>query len=235
MPVLVAGLILCGLEGVGFASLINIKYSGEIDRLSYSERIGSSYTHTNLTESSFYEGFKISEGENFSGNFSYDSNAPLTGISSDGDSGIYLSAVTNFFFLTEDFSLPSLSLPTASGRDILVSNDGTFGWDTFYVSNWFSNDSWFASITIDLMDRDGTVYDTFSMPSTFNLDDFETLYFHMAFLRKEDQDQLHLYGYLSDFSVTSATPVPEPSAILLLGTGLVILAGSRLKRKKSLV
>ena len=26
LPVLVAGLILCGLEGVGFASLINIKY-----------------------------------------------------------------------------------------------------------------------------------------------------------------------------------------------------------------
>ncbi len=193
---------------------------------SYSAKgLCNSWTGGDVSSSSFYQGVDISINDLFIGGFSYNSDAPLTGISSDGHSGIYLDSVSNFVFSLGTISLPSASLPaTIFGGGLIVDNDGLFGWDNFFVTHGFASPEWFATIDFNLMDHDGAVFDDFSIPTSLNLSDFETLYFTMGFVREQDGDQLHLYGHFSNVTF-SPEPVPEPSSLTLLGIGLVGLLG----------
>lgn len=226
---LATGLIIFGLVGLAYGTQINVNYSGGIDRLVYAEKIGgSSWNHTDVTESFFYDGLRISEGDHFLGNFSYDPNAPLTGISSDGKQAIYLDGVMDLYFSKTNFNLPTPTLPQSLFHAFSVVND-RYGSDSFHIFNSFFNSSWSITISLMLLDRDGTVYNDFSIPTIFNLDDFENLSFRMGFLRREDGDQLQVYGHLSDFS---AAPIPEPTTMLLFGFGLLGIAGMSRKRKQ---
>ena len=215
---------------------VEVNYSGSIYDLTYSEcqslneyNSCTTWTHSDLSSSTFYDGFPISIGDSFLGGFTYESSAPMTGISSDGFQGIYLDSVTNYSFSTDSISLPDSSLLSANSNlnSFSVVNN-RYGWDTFFVENIFSGTNWFATVSVNLIDKDGTLFDDFSVPTMFDLSQFETMLFHLSFLERETGDQLHAYGNLSEFKVKSTdspTPVPEPSTLLLFLLGGIAFFG----------
>jgi hypothetical protein len=236
-------LIIAFLLSLGGASAteVNLSYTGKTTRMFYGDcqnysLSGScnSWDIDYLNTSSVYENNPISVGDSFSGSFTYDSNAQLSGMSSDGAQAVYLDAVSDYKFELNNIFLPNEALPRARLGDLSIVNDRTSigSLDSFFVSYNFSSPLWFVSINFNPMDKDATVYNNFEIPTSIYMNDFESLYFHMAFLRRSDGDQLHLYGTLTDIitDIPGSTPVPEPSAFLLLGTGIIGLAFLKKKR-----
>jgi len=210
------------------ATMISYAYEGSIESMFYSHcnaynNNGScnSWDIDNLTSSSFYQEIGFSVGTSFTGQFTYDTDAALSGMSSDGAQAVYLNAITDYSFSMGAYHAPSTDLPKSTFGSASVVNDRNGKVDSFFTKQTFSSDDWFSSITADFQDHTAQVYDEFSLPENLNLNDFSSPYFHMAFLRKSDGDQLHLKGKISALSPVS---LPEPNTLwLLLGAILVLM------------
>jgi hypothetical protein len=221
------------------AAIISYSYEGSVNSMFYSDCNGysssgscNSWDINNLSSSSFYQGNDFSVGDTFSGNFSYDSETPLTSMSSDGSQAVYLNAITQYGFSIGTYVAPSNSLPLASFGNASVVNDrnGSLSTiDSFFTTQGFSSNDWFSSITVDFQDNTAQAFDNFALPTTLDISDFSYPYFHMAFLRKSDGDQLHLKGRVTALNPVS---VPEPNTLLLSLVGLFILTFKRYAGQK---
>ena len=217
-----------------FAEQRTYSYSGYLSSMFYADCLTyNSYGSCNSwdfeypSNSSFFEGVNFFIGDTFSGRFTYDTEAILSGISSDGSQAIYLNAITDYSFSMGEYDIADNNIPKTTGSVSIVNNRGNY--DSFFTSQSFSSPDWFSSIIVDLQDNTGLVYDNFSIPEILNMDDFSFTNFDMAFLRKADGDQLHLNGRLTELTVTA--PVPEPSTLLLLIVGIGALGMLSWKRK----
>lgn len=216
------------------AAVIGYSYEGIVNSMFYSDCNGysssgncNSWDINNLSSSSFYQGNEFSVGNTFSGGFLYDSDTPLTSMSSDGSQAVYLNAITKYNFSISTYDAPSNNLPLASFGDVSVVNDRNDALgplDSFFTTQGFSSNDWFSSITVDFQDNTAQVYDNFLLPTSLDISDFSYPYFHMAFLRKSDGDQLHLSGRVTALNPVS---VPEPSTFLLSLAGILLLAFKR--------
>jgi len=202
------------------ATQVTLSYGGMITSGFYADceahDAGGSCTawdNHDIAGTDFLYGQQVNVGDAFTGSFTYDPRTPLTAMSDDGRSAVYLGGVLGSELITGELRLPA-SLPRSGNGDVLVQNDGLNGYDSFYLSNAFSDAAFFATVTLDLMDSSGSVFDSFAVPVHAKLADFTAPYFHIALLRKSDGDQVHLYGQATWITV------PEPSSLWLMLVGL---------------
>lgn len=210
-----------GVAQSALAGLIPLDFSGSLNRVTYSDCLtylsnGScdSWSHSYPTSSSFFEGNEFAVGNSFSGSFVYDSDATYS-LSNDGFQAVHLGAISEYYLEINGYNLPSSTLPLAGNGSLSIVNDRN-GYDSFFVSQWFSGTDWFSSTYISLGDNTGQIYDSFEIPEKIDLNDFSYASFHISFLRRSDGDQLHLYGNVVDLQVAA---VSEPSSLFLFWAG----------------
>ena len=228
---LLVSIISIGVAQSAFAGFIPADFSGSLNRVTYSDCLtykssGScdSWSHSSPTSSSFFEGNEFAIGNSFSGSFVYNSDASYS-LSNDGFQAVHLGAVSDYSLQVNGYNLPSSTLPLAGNGSLSIVNDRN-GYDSFFVSQWFSGTDWFSSTYISLGDNTGQIYDNFDIPEEIDLNDFSYASFHISFLRRSDGDQLHLYGNVEDLQLVQVT---EPSSLFLLGVGCV---GLLLRKKR---
>jgi hypothetical protein len=107
----------------------------------------------------------------------------------------------------------------------------SFGWymDTsgtnYYSEPGLNGDGWDHMLTYDLSDLSGTMIETSIGTHTFSSDAFLIAWEDLNGLGDEDFDDYMVV-------VDKVAPVSEPGTLLLLGTGLMGLAGYGFKRRK---
>lgn len=217
---------------VGGAAPIDIAFNGTVNRMytahctSLVEGSCRAWANQDVTSSAFFAGQPISVGDRVGGQTTYDTAAPLTGISDDGAQAVYLDGVSSFVFKIGAVSLPSTQLSRSGAGNFSVVNN-RYGWDSFYLSQWFSQDDWFASTSIDFFNYSGMLFSDLShVPSDLPKELINGTLFTLGFLQRSTGDQLQISGTISDFSF-STTQVPEPTDLLLVATGLGILLWQR--------
>lgn len=232
--------VLLVLHGTASASQVTFSYSGTIDRLTYADCTAlsstgscSAWSFTNVATSDFANGNPISQGDSFSGTFTYDTATSLGpfGMSSDGYQATYLNAGTSASLQVGTVKLPASPwLPFASTGTIVAVVDNRHGWDSFYLSRWYSGPELFATSNLSLFNYSGTLFDGFALPSSVPASSINGSVFNVGFLRRSDGDQLQVFGTVSSFSFASA--VPEPPAAELAAVGLMLVALRRARAAK---
>jgi len=218
--------LLASVPGLCSATTVKASFSGSITRMFYATCTSfqggncSAWNDSDVASSNFYDGHDLRLGQVFSGALTYESATPLSGISDDGHQAVYLGGLTSYELESGSLYLPATDAPRAGYGSFSVINDRN-SLDSFYMSQWFSGPEFFATSDIDLFDNTGTVYSDFSVPTSFDLSHFDTLYYHLSFLRRSDGDQLHVYGNLSDFHAF-AISVPEPSTMYIFLAGILV-------------
>jgi len=213
----------------GNAALISYDYSGNVSSMLYADCTGyrssgscNSWDHSNITDSSAYNDILFSVGDLFSGQFTYDTDSTLSGISSGGAQGVYLSGIAEYAFSINEFSTPSTDLPPASHIVSVVNNRGSL--DMFATTQTYLSTDWSVQIRTYFLDNTGAVFDSFDMPDYLNLNDYSYALMGLTFLRRSDGDQLRLTGIVTELNPVS---VPEPSTFLLMLSSLFVILFSR--------
>lgn len=222
------------------SAVIDFNFSGVFSSITYSRCTNladgtcDAWDHTYPSSAQLPDTNSVSLGDSFVGSLRYETTTPLSGISEDGSQAVHLDGVTEFSSKIGAFALPTLDLPKAGFGNFSVINDRN-GRDSFYISQWFSGEDWFSTISISLFDWSGTAYSDFTVPTSFLPDQFDTTRFSIGFLRRADGDQVHLSGNLSTYTSSSSSiaSVPEPSVLLLAALGLPLLASRRFRSRAS--
>jgi hypothetical protein len=207
------------------AGLVTYDYSGTISSLYEAECIQASsggcngYDIKHSDSSNMYPDYMFSVGDTFSGSFTYDTQATLSGISSDGYQAIYLDGVISQIFTLGSYSAPSAEL--ADGVDGSLSIvDGRYGTDVFQTGSYYSSSDWFSGATISLQDNTDSIYNDMSIPNALDFNGFHYKGFSLFFLQRSNNDQLQLRGNITSL-VKAPIDVPEPSSIWLFGLALL--------------
>ena len=139
-------------------------------------------------------------------------------------------------FFAEDLSV-TINLIGATNKYTFTGgcDDGIY--NHYYVTDStydsFSFDAWCGiygsagdfhaeSMQFETTDSTGTVFNDSSLPTALSLDDFDINSFRMGFQGWGGGGSLK-----GEIETLYAQPVPEPSAILLMGAGLLCLVGYR--------
>lgn len=220
-------LILAGLfcAGCANAAPITLNYSGTISRAFYADCQAynvsggcTAWDNHDISSTDLLYGQQVRVGDYFAGSFTYDPRTVLSSMSADGHSAVYLGGVSGSQLIAGALHLPA-SLPRSDNGAVLIEDDGLYGYDSFYLSDWFSDPTSFASVTLDLVDSSGSIFDSFTMPTHAAIADFTTPYFEVGLLRRSDGDQVHLYGDIRHLA--TLVTVPEPGNLSLFLVGLL--------------
>lgn len=216
-----------------FANDVEIRFEAKLTSMYYADCNGyspygscNSWINTNLSSSSFFNDQTIAIGQTFSGRFVYDTNATLSGISSDGFQAIYLNAVKQSSISIGGVGLPSELLPSTGTSSLSIVNDRN-GYDSLFLQGFFSSNDWFAISNVFLMDSRNNMFSDFSIPSSLDYSKLNANSYQFALLRKSDGDQLQMSGTFTGVQFSPA--IPEPSSITLACLSLALLL-SRNKR-----
>jgi hypothetical protein len=173
----------------------------------------------------------INVGDIFSGVFTYDTSKDGTEIGSIKtylNSPLFISASINNFNWTNES-------PASAFIDI-YNDDSTYGdFFNYYGVNVNSNYSMGnGHILVSLGDTTGSVFTSTSLPTSFDLSEFNAGVGVFDFATYPSL-KIHRSGpegdrYTMIGQITSISPVPEPSTLFLLGSGLLGLVGYGRKR-----
>ena len=218
---------------------ITVEYSGVVSRLWTADCVAqtngncTAWDNTDVSSSDFVDGRNVAIGSSFTGRFTYDSTAPVTAISADGANAMHFDSVSGVYFQTGELSLPSVLLPFYQGNFSVVNDRAFYAppIDSFFVSSWFSEGDWFASLNLSLIDNTASVFNTLDVPQTLDFGAFDANIFSLGFLRRADGDQLQLEGRLTSMQMLS---VPEPGSVALLLAALAAFVGSTYRKRQGL-
>lgn len=227
-----AALLLC-LTTIAHADVIRLQYSAEIDRMFFADCTNlvngscDQWDNTDVLSSDFFDSNLIDVSEQVTGSFLYNTTFDYN-LSDDGHQAVYSDAISEYTINLGSTSLPNGILSRSTiGDSLSIVNDRDIGnslFDSFFASTWFSQDDWFASSYVSLSNRFGNLYDSFDIPTNFELDDFTSATFRLGFVYRPTGDQLQISGNVTGLSLNQVSLVSAPSifSLLLIASILII-------------
>ncbi len=103
-----------------------------------------------------------------------------------------------------------------------VQGDTQLIWPFAAITAW-GGDEWGDGV-LDTMIDAGSLF-------TFNVDPSKDYYLNLILDTSNGGEYFPSWGYVSDFQIQSSSAIPEPSTIILLGSGLAGLAMVRKRRQ----
>ncbi len=176
---------------------------------------------------------EIGVGTQFTGAISYESDSPI----------VYENGPDEIYYMSDNFSIEYTIFGATGTHQVTGFGSGSVnvwndyppsGRDALEITAWAPWNGSIAGYTITepsylyLIDSSGTAINDASLPQSINMEDFSG---NSVWLTNVSlQNGFELSGTFDSFM---AQPVPAPPTILLLGSGLVGLAGLRKRFGKS--
>ena len=212
--------VIIGLAPTAQAEFVKFNFTASVDHMFEYDDITTLITSVGR---STFSGSLVSIGDTVTGVFKYDTNAPLSPYyqpppPSTGTYDLYADfGINQGAVFTVGKAGPSYVSSNGIGAYTLVqvaNNASAFsGWDIISVSNSaVYSATMFQNITLNLFDKSATVFSNSKIPSQLDLNSFHYANLDAGWLRKSDNNQFHFQASLT--SLTSASPVPEPSTLL---------------------
>jgi hypothetical protein len=217
------------------AGLVTYDYSGTISSLYEAKCKQTSnggcdgYDIEHSDSSNMYLDYIFSVGDTFSGSFTYETQATLSGISSDGYQAIYSDGVISQSFTLGSYYAPSAELAGGEDGNLSIVN-GRYGTDVFQTGSYYSNSEWFSGATVSLQDNTDSIFNDMSIPNELDFNGFHYKGFSLFFLDRSTNDQLQLRGNITSL-VKAPINVPEPNSIWLFCLALLSVRNN-LRAKK---
>ncbi len=159
-------------------------------------------------------------GDTYTGSYVFDSNAPDIGTSGNGG----------------DFAATNFSVTFSTGYNVtanmgeietrLTSSQHTYSVRSRNLIAGTVNGNFPIDFLLRLTDSSVTALQSTAIPTTIDLNDFDSRQFFFGF-SETGPDGDNNVGLAGTVTSLSFTPVPVPSAMLLMGTGLLGLIGYR--------
>lgn len=171
----------------------------------------------------------VSEGDRFSGTFTYD----LGAIDEDPDNptvGFYSFELPQARPVGMSYTAGSFAHSTQLIVEMLILNDSLFGDTLLFGSDTLTGPGVNPpSGFITLEDPTGTAFSSDRPPATLDLTRFSSF---RLFEGRDGSPQGFFEGEIQALTVV-AQPVPEPGTLTLMGVGAVLLLGGRCLRRRT--
>ena len=176
--------------------------------------------------------------QSLTGSFTYES----TSLPSSPGGGNYFTALTALSFTVGTYSASFLGPLPPPSQDLKISVINLPGLDIFNVSAVTTDGLTgppaagfaFSGFFFSLQDNTGTVFSSTALPTSLSLSSFDFPVFTLEFLDLDD-NEFAVEGTVTSLTLVPPTgggnggnggapPIPEPSTVVLLGSGLAGLA-----------
>ncbi len=212
------------ISSIAQAKLITYDFTGTVDLVTIPKPSTPYFT---VVDSATILGNDVVRGGELKGRFTFDSETPASNFYPiPGHIQAYISSapsnsVSAYFqggLAFQSIPMPNDFMPNTTVR---VSNDWQ-GEDGIYIQGFAYNTDGAQSFAMQFSDMTQTAFDTEALPLWLNFNAFQQLSFVYDYASLDTE-----LSYTMQGKITSLTAVPEPASVLLMLSGLGLLAARR--------